>query len=71
MGCDPSVVMPFDPQIFATANNNGQALAELNAQSRPAQLFRDLGQVLTGRAPRTDAKPARGISLDFLRRKRA
>ncbi|MBU6155604.1 MAG: AAA family ATPase [Alphaproteobacteria bacterium] len=71
MGCDPSVVMPFDPQIFATANNNGQMLAELNAQSRPAQLFRDLGQVLTGRAPRVDAKPTRGISLDFLRRKRA
>jgi pilus assembly protein CpaE len=71
MGCSPSIVMPYEPQIFATANNNGQALGELNAQSRPTQLFRELGQVLTGRAPRVDVKPARGLRLDFLRRKRA
>jgi pilus assembly protein CpaE len=71
MGCDPSIVVPFDPQIFATANNNGQAIAELNAQSKPAQLFRDLAQTLTGRAPRQDEKPSGRLSLDFLRRKRA
>jgi pilus assembly protein CpaE len=71
MGCEASIVMPFDPQVFATANNNGQAIAQFNAQARPAQLFRDLGQILTGRAPRTDAKPAGRLSLDFLRRKRA
>jgi pilus assembly protein CpaE len=71
MGCDPSIVVPFDPQVFATANNNGQAIAELNAQSKPAQLFRDLAQILTGRAPRQDEKPSGRLSLDFLRRKRA
>jgi pilus assembly protein CpaE len=69
MGSQPSVIMPFDPQLFSTAINNGQAIAELKAASRPAQLFRDLGQVLTGRSLRSDAKSAGPLS--FLRRKRA
>lgn len=69
MGCPPSIVMPFDPQLFSTAINNGQTIAELKGSARPAQLFRELGQVLTGRSVRTDAKPAGPLS--FLRRKRA
>ena len=71
MGCDPALIMPFDPQTFATANNNGQTVGELNPQSRAAQGFRELAQVLTGREPRMDAKPASKLSFDFLRRKKA
>ncbi len=71
MGCDPALIMPFDPQTFATANNNGQTVGELNPQSRAAQGFRELAQVLTGREPRLDAKPASKLSFDFLRRKKA
>ncbi len=71
MGAEPVLVLPFDPQTFATAGNNGQMVGELNAQSRAAQGFRQLAQILTGREPRTDAKPSNKLSFDFLRRKKA
>ncbi len=71
MSAEPSLVLPFDPQTFATASNNGQMVGELNAQSRVAQCFRDLAQQLTGREPRVEAKPANKLSFDFLRRKKA
>ena len=71
MGAEPALVMPFDPQTFATASNNGQMVGELNAQSRAAQGFRELAQKLTGREPKADAKPANKLSFDFLRRKKA
>ena len=71
MGAEPALVMPFDPQTFATASNNGQMVGELNAQSRAAQGFRELAQKLTGREPKVDAKPANKLSFDFLRRKKA
>ena len=71
MGAEPALVMPFDPQTFATASNNGQMVGELNAQSRAAQGFRELAQKLTGREPKIEAKPANKLSFDFLRRKKA
>jgi len=71
MGAEPALVIPFDPQLFATAGNNGQMVGELNAQSRAAQSFRQLAQRLTGREPRVDAKPSSKLSFDFLKRKKA
>ena len=71
MSAEASLVLPFDPQTFATASNNGQMVGELNAQSRVAQSFRDLAQQLTGREPKAEAKPANKLSFDFLRRKKA
>lgn len=71
MGTEPAIIMPFDPQTFATANNNGQTVGELNPQSRAAQGFRELAQKLTGREPRADAKANGKLSFDFLRRKKA
>jgi pilus assembly protein CpaE len=71
MSAEPALVMPFDPQTFATASNNGQMVGELNAQSRAAQGFRELAQKLTGREPKADIKPANKLSFDFLRRKKA
>jgi pilus assembly protein CpaE len=46
---DPLVTIPFDPQLFGTAANNGQMIAEISAGHRNAELFRHLAQVLTGR----------------------
>ena len=63
--------MPFDPQTFATANNNGQTVGELNPQSRAAQAFRELAQKLTGREPRVEPKVSNKMNFDFLRRKKA
>jgi pilus assembly protein CpaE len=71
MGAEPALVLPFDPQTFATAGNNGQMIGELNVQSRAAQGFRELAQKLTGREPRVEAKPSNKLSFDFLRRKKA
>lgn len=55
IGADPVLVLPFDPQLFGTAANNGQMLGELKGDARPAAGFRHLAAVLTGR----QALPAR------------
>jgi pilus assembly protein CpaE len=59
----PIAVIPFEPQLFGTAANNGQMIAELSANHRTAEIFRHLGQVLTGRS---DAKKARSGLLSPL-----
>lgn len=48
IGITPSLVIPYDPQLFGTAANNGQMIGELNAQSKPAEGFRELTRLLTG-----------------------
>jgi len=53
---EPLAVIPFEPQVFGTASNNGQMIAEVAAGHRTADMFRQLAQVLTGRAA---AKKAR------------
>ena len=45
----PVAVIPFDPQTFGTAANNGQMIAELSSSHRAADSFRQLAQLLTGR----------------------
>jgi pilus assembly protein CpaE len=52
--------IPFDPQMFGTAANNGQMIAEVSAAHRTAETFRQLAQVLTGR---TEMKKARSSLL--------
>ena len=46
----PAAIIPFDPQTFGTAANNGQMIAEVAAGHRVAQTFQELAQLLTGRA---------------------
>jgi len=53
----PLVVIPFEPQLFGTAANNGQMIAEVSASHKSAEMFRLLAQILTGRA---EAKRSRG-----------
>ena len=54
----PLAVIPFEPQIFGTAANNGQMIAELSSSHRTAEMFRQLGQALTGRTETKKAKPS-------------
>jgi len=56
----PLAVIPFEPQIFGTAANNGQMIAEVSASHKTADMFRQLAQILTGRA---EAKRASGSML--------
>jgi pilus assembly protein CpaE len=46
----PLAVIPFDPQMFGTAANNGQMISEVSASHKTAEMFRELAQVLTGRS---------------------
>jgi len=46
----PTAVIAFEPQLFGTASNNGQMIAEVAATHRTAETFRVLAQLLTGRS---------------------
>ncbi|MEP7030017.1 MAG: CpaE family protein [Pseudolabrys sp.] len=59
----PLAVIPFEPALFGTAANNGQMIAEVSANHKTSEMFRQLAQVLTGRA---EAKRARGGLLSPL-----
>jgi pilus assembly protein CpaE len=54
---EPVAVIPFDPQTFGTAANNGQMIAELSSSHRTAESFRELAQLLTGRVETKKSKP--------------
>ncbi|HZT27423.1 MAG TPA: CtpF protein [Pseudolabrys sp.] len=56
----PLAIIPFEPQLFGTAANNGQMIAEVSAGHKTADMFRQIAQVLTGRA---EAKRASGSVL--------
>ena len=53
---DPIATIPFEPQVFGTAANNGQMVAEVASGHRAAETFRQLAQTLTGR---TETKRSR------------
>ncbi|HET7850222.1 MAG TPA: CtpF protein [Pseudolabrys sp.] len=59
----PLAVIPFEPQMFGTAANNGQMIAEVSAKHKSAEMFRMLAQVLTGRG---ETKAPRGGLLSPL-----
>ncbi len=42
--------IPFDPQLFGTAANNGQMIAEVSASHKIAETFLMVAKALTGRA---------------------
>jgi pilus assembly protein CpaE len=46
---EAAAIIPFEPQVFGTAANNGQMIAELSSSHRVAEIFRQLAHGLTGR----------------------
>jgi pilus assembly protein CpaE len=46
---DPIVSIPFDPQMFGAAANNGQMIAEISESHRSIEMFLQIAQRLTGR----------------------
>jgi pilus assembly protein CpaE len=54
---EPAAVIPFEPQLFGLAANNGQMIEEIAAKHKVAELFLQVAQRLTGRA---EAKKTRG-----------
>ncbi|MDP3740546.1 MAG: AAA family ATPase [Hyphomonadaceae bacterium] len=49
MGVEPSLVLPFDAQLFGTAANNGQMIFDVAPDSKVAQGLDQLAAQLTGK----------------------
>jgi pilus assembly protein CpaE len=56
---EPVAIIPFEPQLFGAAANNGQMIAEMSSSHRTAEMFGELAQLLTGRAE--PKKPRSGL----------
>lgn len=50
LGVTPLAVIPFEPQLFGNAANNGRMLGEMDAQNAIVQTINEMAHVLTGRA---------------------
>lgn len=50
MESQPIVSIPFEPQIFGSAANNGQMIAEISANHKSIEMFLQIAQRLTGRS---------------------
>jgi pilus assembly protein CpaE len=51
IGVEPSAVVPFDPQLFGMAANNGQMVCEMQPQSKTSIAIEALSASLCGRQP--------------------
>ncbi|EAQ37278.1 pilus assembly protein cpaE [Nitrobacter sp. Nb-311A] len=65
----PIVSVPFDPQMFGSAANNGQMIAEIAPNHRIAEMFLQLAQRLTGRGEAK--KPRKSFLPPFIEKLRA
>ncbi|HXX04525.1 MAG TPA: AAA family ATPase [Xanthobacteraceae bacterium] len=61
---EPVAAIPFEPQLFGAAANNGQMIAEISAGHRTAELIRQMAQKVTGRAE--PKKPRSGLLSPLL-----
>lgn len=68
LGCEPVASIPFDPQLFGMAANNGQMVGEVAAQSKTALVLDDLAASLTGRKPVEAKKTSLTSKIPFLKR---
>jgi pilus assembly protein CpaE len=59
----PIAAIPFDPQMFGSAANNGQMIAEVSANHRTTEMFLQMAQRLTGRS---ETKKSKGSFLSPL-----
>src|SRR5918911_1181168 len=59
----PIAAIPFEPQIFGAAANNGQMIAEISANHKTTEMFLQIAQRLTGRG---ETKKPKGSFLSPL-----
>jgi pilus assembly protein CpaE len=52
----PIATIPFEPQLFGAAANNGQMIAEISANHRTTEMFLQIAQRLTGRGETKKSK---------------
>lgn len=68
LGAEPVASIPFDPQLFGMAANNGQMIGEVAAQSKTALALDALAASLTGRKPVETKKASIADKIPFLKR---
>ncbi|MGL4490602.1 MAG: AAA family ATPase [Rhizobiaceae bacterium] len=49
LGLDPIATIPFDPQFFGNATNNGRMLAETDANHASVKIINEIAHIVTGR----------------------
>ena len=49
IGVEPEIILPFEPELFGTAANNGQMISETDVAAKSSQAIDHLASVLTGR----------------------
>ncbi len=69
LGQEPDLIIPFEPQLFGVAANNGQMLAEVQANARPSEGMRLLAEMVTGRTVSQPPKRSGLSLLPFLNKK--
>jgi pilus assembly protein CpaE len=69
LGISPLAVIPFEPQLFGNAANNGRMLGEMDQNHAIVQTINDLAHVLTGRREIRQKKKA-GLAALFSRLKK-
>jgi pilus assembly protein CpaE len=68
LGAEPVASIPFDPQLFGLAANNGQMVGEVAAQSKTALALDALAVSLTGRKLAEPKKASLAGKIPFLKR---
>jgi pilus assembly protein CpaE len=68
LGIEPSVVVPFDPQVFGGAANTGQMLVQMHPKSQTAESICRLAELVTRRAPQENTQKGVLPFLSFLKR---
>lgn len=67
VGIAPSLVVPFEPQVFGAASNNGQMLLDVNAKAASSDAVCRLAELLTGRTPVVEENKSVLPFLSFLK----
>lgn len=67
LGVKPALKLPFEPQLFGQAANNGQMLAEANRGAKINDLLSAFAVQLSGRSPTRKGAKAKTL-LDWLRK---
>ena len=71
LGLVPVAVIPFEPQLFGNAANNGRMIGEMDAHHAITGTISDLAHILTGRREaKAKKKPGLGALIERLRLKK-
>lgn len=63
IGAANHICIEFDGEMFGTASNNGQMIAELSVNAKPAEQFRELALALSHRSEHKKAEPKSMLKL--------